>query len=77
MIVQSFPSRPSRMMKIIPFFKYVFQRPEKSADPEKKLPPLKHILALTIWDQICTNVEIEPFEITNFDLGHPVVSLTK
>ena len=47
--------------------------PEKSADLEKKLPPLKHILALPIWGQICTNIEIEPFVITNFDLGHPVV----
>ena len=46
--------------------------PEKSADLEKKLPPLKHILALPIWGQICTNLEVEPFEITNFDLGHPV-----
>ena len=46
--------------------------PEKSADLEKKLPPLKHILALPIWGQICTNIEIELFVITNFDLGHPV-----
>ena len=42
---------------------------------EKKLPPLKPILALPTWGQICFVLEAEPFEITNFDLGHPVAHL--
>ena len=45
----------------------------QSFENGKKLPPLKHILALPIWGQICTNLETELFEITNFDLGHPVI----
>ena len=47
------------------FWKIYFQ--------QKKLPLLKHILALPTFGEICTNLEMEPFEITNFDLGHPVV----
>ena len=31
-------------------------------------------MALPIWGQICTVSEMEPFEITNFDLGHPVIA---
>ena len=38
----------------------------------KKLPPLKHILALPIWGHKCIFSELQPFEIANFDLGHPV-----
>ena len=45
---------------------------QKSADTRKKLPPLKPILALPTWGQKCFVSEAEPFEITNFDLGHPV-----
>jgi len=41
---------------------------------EKKLPPLKPILALPTWGQTCFNSDSEPFEITDFDLGHPVFS---
>ena len=39
----------------------------------KKLPLLKHIFALPTWGQKCTQTELQPFEIGNFDLGHPVV----
>ena len=44
-------------------FVYVFQ---------KKLPPLKAILALPMWGQKCIVSELWSFEIKNFDLGHPV-----
>ena len=37
---------------------------QKSADTRKKLQPLKPILALP---------KADPFEIPDFDLGHPVV----
>ena len=39
---------------------------------QKNLPPLKHILALPTWGQKSTQTELQPFEIGNFDLGHPV-----
>ena len=45
---------------------------QKSADTRKKLPPLKPILALPTWGQKCFLSEAEPFEIPDFDLGHPV-----
>ena len=45
---------------------------QKSADTRKKLPPLKPILALPTWGQICIVLELQPFEIPDFDLGHPV-----
>ena len=32
-------------------------------------------MALPTWGQRCFVSEAEPFEITDFDLGHPVVSL--
>ena len=34
--------------------------------------PPKHILALLTWGQKCVFSELKLFEITNFDLGHPV-----
>ena len=45
---------------------------QKSADTRKKLPPLKPILASPTWGQNCFLSEAEPFEIPDFDLGHPV-----
>ena len=39
---------------------------------QKKLPPLKHILALPTWGQESLVSELQPFEKGNFDLGHPV-----
>ena len=39
---------------------------------KKKLPPLKHILALPTWGQKSLISELQPFEKGNFDLGHPV-----
>ena len=44
---------------------------------KKKLPPLKHILALPTWGQKCLVSEIEQIEKANFDLGHPVAILWK
>ena len=41
----------------------------------KKLPPLKHILALPTWGQKCLVSEIEQIEKVNFGLGHPVLEL--
>ena len=41
---------------------------------KKKLPPLKRILALPSWGQKCLVLEVQLFEINNFDLGHPVDS---
>ena len=43
----------------------------------KKLPPFKPILTLPTWGQICIVLAVEPFEIKNFDLGHPVLSSTR
>ena len=37
-------------------------------------PLCKPILALPTWGQTCFNSDSEPFEITDFDLGHPVHS---
>ena len=39
---------------------------------KKKLPPLKHILALQLWVLICIVSELQSFEIGKFDLGRPV-----
>ena len=47
---------------------------QKSAVTRKKLPPLKSILALPTWGRKCFLSEAEPFEIPDFDLGHPVIS---
>ena len=30
-------------------------------------------MALQTWGQKCFNSEVEPFKITDFDLGHPVL----
>ena len=67
-------SNPTGSIKIACFYRnflffYFFQ---KSNFWHKKLPPLKPILALPTWGQICLVSEIHPFEIKNFDLGHPV-----
>ena len=68
-------SNPAGSIKIAYFYRnflffYFFQ---KSNFWHKKLPPLKPILALPTWGQICLVSEIHPFEIKNFDLGHPVL----
>ena len=39
----------------------------------KKVSLLKHIFALPTWGQKCKQTELQPFEIGNFDLGHPVI----
>ena len=35
-------------------------------------PIIKHILALSTWGQKCIFSDLQPKEISNFDLGHPV-----
>ena len=49
---------------------------KKSANAEKKLPPLKPILALPTWGQMWILSELWVLEKGNFDLGHPVQNLT-
>ena len=44
----------------------------KQLKKQNKLTPLKRILALQTWDQKCISRELQPFELANFDLGHPV-----
>ena len=39
---------------------------------EKKLPPLKRILALPTWGQICTVSVLQPFLSDFFQMEHPV-----
>ena len=46
---------------------------KKSANAEKKLPPLKPILALPTWGQMWILSELWVLEKGNFDLGHPVL----
>ena len=38
----------------------------------KNLPPLKHILALPTQGQICIVTELQPLEISTFQMKHPV-----
>ena len=45
---------------------------QKTIFYHKKLSPLKPIFTLLTWGQICIVLAVEPFEIKNFDLGHPV-----
>ena len=48
----------------------------KQLKNQNKLKPSKHILALTTWGQKRLFTELQPFELENFDLGHPVVKMT-
>ena len=32
-------------------------------------------MTLQTWGQKCFNSDTEPFEITDFDLGHPVITI--
>ena len=43
----------------------------------KKLPPLKHILALSMQGQKSIVLELETFEKENFHFGQPVSTLSK
>ena len=47
----------------------------KQLKNRNKWRPPKHILALPTWGQKCVFSELQPFEIANFDLGHPVAKL--
>ena len=49
---------------------------KKSANAEKKLPPLKPILALPTWGQMWILSELWVLEKGNFDLGHPVLTFS-
>ena len=60
-------------IKILAFLALITYRYRKSAEIHKKLPPLKHMLALPTEGQKCTQTEVQSFEIGNFDLGHPVL----
>ena len=46
---------------------------KQTAKNENKWRPPKHILALPTWGKKCVFSELKPFELANFDLGHPVV----
>ena len=48
----------------------------KQLKNENKWRPPKHILALPTWGQRCIFSELWQFEIANFDLGHPVLTLS-
>ena len=48
----------------------------KQLKTKNKCRPLKHILALPTWGQKCVFSELWPFELANFDLGHPVAIST-
>ena len=52
--------------------KQITEKCKQSSENWKNLPLLKHISALPTWGQICILLEVQPFEIGNFDLGHPV-----
>ena len=41
---------------------------------ENKFRLLKHILALSIWSQKCVFSQLQPLDLTNFDLDHPVIT---
>ena len=57
------------------FLKNCKQTAEIFFENWKKLPPLKHILALPTWGQKCLISELWPFEIKYFELGHPGAAL--
>ena len=66
-----------RSPSVIPFVYFCrnfifFYFSQKSIFCHKKLPPLKPILTLPTWGQICMVSDRKPFEMKNFDLGHPV-----
>ena len=41
----------------------------------KNCRPLKRILTLPTWGQKCIVSELYPKDISNFDLGHPVIEV--
>ena len=67
--------KPKCVWKVAVFLKNCKQTAEKCKqifENWKKLPPLKHILALPTWGQICTVSVLQPFEISIFQMKHPV-----
>ena len=53
------------------FFSCLFTIPKKKKNP----PPLKHILVFTTYCLGSMIMELQPFEIATFDLGHPVLGV--
>ena len=54
-------------------FVYILQTFVYNFSKKKKLRPLKHILALPTWDEICIVSVQQPFTFGKFQLEHPVV----
>ena len=49
-----------------------FEKCKQIFENWKKLTAVKHILALPTLGQICTITELQPFEISTFQMKHPV-----
>ena len=67
--------KPKCVWEVADFLKNCKQTAEKCKqifENWKNLPPLKHILALPTLGQICTVTELQPFEISTFQMKHPV-----
>ena len=56
---------------------FIHSTHKSTGDTRKKLPPLKHILALPTWGQKCTVTELQPFQFAIFQMEHPVDTLLK
>ena len=67
--------KPKCVWEVADFLKNCKQTAEKCKqilENWKNLPPLKHILALPTWGQILIFSELQPFEISIFQMKHPV-----
>ena len=67
--------KPKCVWEVADFLKNCKQTAEKCKqifENWKNLPPLKHILALPTLGQICTITELQPFEISTFQMKHLV-----
>ena len=67
--------KPKCVWEVADFLKNCKQTAEKCKqffENWKILPPLKHILGLPTLGQICTITELKPFEISTFQMKHPV-----
>ena len=51
----------------------LFKKIVNKIGKKKKLPPLKHILALPTWGQEGLHSDTDLIEKVNFDSGHPVI----
>ena len=67
--------KPKCVWEVVGFFncKQTAKNVNKFLKTEKrKLPPFKRILVLPTYGQKCIVLEVQPFKIMDFDLGHPV-----